>query len=151
MKMMMLTNMDLYVIIGESATSDYVDLCEGLQVGEILFARHPYKFLTTFQSSKSSGNYWLTLEYSKTVDFTKTSNRSRCKRVRNSIDYNIPADNNLGSTVGGTYGYGKAKNSANDGKEAYTSSNSGGDSSNTIEPPEKVDKYTPKSVTLVLG
>ena len=149
MKINFVKYVDGFVAIGKDVKSDYVDICENLKDGDILFARHPYTFLTTFQSTSMAGDFWISLEYTKTIDFKKTANSDRCKRVRNSVSYRAPSDSKTGSTIGGTYGFGVAMNSVNDGKEAFTDSSDGGVIDNN--PPKKVDIYAPVSFTLTTG
>jgi hypothetical protein len=89
-----------------------MDLCENIKVGDILFARVPYKFFTLFEASNWNGNYVTELSYTKSANIlSKTVNKVKCKRIANKKN---GYDLNYGSTIGGSYGYGFAKDSSKD-------------------------------------
>ena len=50
-----LRDVSLGVMIAESKTSDFMDLCENLSKGDILFARVPFKFFPLFEATNWNG------------------------------------------------------------------------------------------------
>lgn len=100
------------VLIANSTTDSYVDQCTLLQEGDVLFVRHPYKFLPLFWGNGASGLYSIDVEYTTSNDLSATVNRKRCQRVKNKNTG--AADTKIGSTIGGAYSYGFATHAAND-------------------------------------
>ena len=79
-----LSDVKLSVMIAEKKTSDFMDLCENLSVGDTLFARVPYKFFPIFEASNWNGDYAVSMFYTKSANLlSKTANKGKCKRVAN--------------------------------------------------------------------
>ena len=99
-------------IIANSSSDAYIDQCTLLQDGDVLFARHPYKFFPLFWGSGSRGMFTVDIEYSTSNDLSESVNAKRCRRVKNkNTSLN---DTKIGSTVGGSYSYGFATDPKND-------------------------------------
>ena len=107
-----ITDIKASVLIGNSTQDPYIDQCTLLQDGDVIFARHPYKFFPLFQGSGTFGMYTVDFEYSTSNDLSETVNRQRCRRVNNILT--AANDTKIGSTIGGKYGYGYATDPEND-------------------------------------
>ena len=101
-----ITDIKASVLIGNSTQDPYIDQCTLLRDGDVIFARYPYKFFPLFQGSGTFGMYTVDFEYSASNDLSETVNRQRCRRMKNILT--AVNDTKIGSTIGGTYGFGYA-------------------------------------------
>ena len=111
-----------------------MDSCSSTENGDIFFARVPFKIYALLEGKQSSSTYFLELQYYSKYDLSQTVNRKKCYRRPNVNG--AGNDNKIGSTIGGDFGYGYAKDSANDGNKegsgngGNTNTGGGGSSSN---------------------
>ena len=56
-KVVTLYNANLGLMIGEMKTDDFMDYCENLSVGDILFARVPYRFFPLFVANEMNAYF----------------------------------------------------------------------------------------------
>ena len=103
------------VFIAQNITDDFIDMCFGLQTGDKLFARHPYKFFPLLEGKSMGSTYFVELKYLTVADLSKYNNNKRCQRVQNKDG--VLTDTNIGSTVGGDFGYGYATNAVNNANQ----------------------------------
>ena len=65
-------------------TDDFMDYCENLSVGDILFARVPYRLFPLFVANGMNAYFLVDMTYTKSANLLKkTVNKDKCKRVAN--------------------------------------------------------------------
>ena len=102
--MNMLMNMNVEIIIADSMTAQFVDVCKGVENGDLFFARHPYKMFVLFEGKGDRSRFFVEMQYKKTVDLNSFKNKQKCQRSQNAEGR--LTDPNTGSTIGGTNGFG---------------------------------------------
>lgn len=70
----MLINTKVEIIIAETIKDDFVDICTGIQNGDTIFARYPFKFFPIMEATRNGAMYSLDLVYSKSHSLYSTKN-----------------------------------------------------------------------------
>jgi hypothetical protein len=83
MKISMLNNIRADLVISEGKTSEFVDFCYGIEEGDQIFARHPYKIFPVFEAKGDGSRFFVELQYQApaSVDLSQFVNSKRCVRV----------------------------------------------------------------------